>query len=73
MRRGDRLGSRKIALDRLWKFLGLSINEPGSACFQEAFLLLKDLRRPQGSTPKNVINHWQSLIKRSAVTDEDYV
>jgi hypothetical protein len=41
------------------------INEPGSACFQETLLLLKDLRRLQSNHPRNLINDCQSLIKRS--------
>jgi hypothetical protein len=45
----------------------LSINESGSACFQETLLLLKDLRRLQRNHPRNLINDCQSLIKRPAM------
>mgnify|MGYP000859477478 CR=1 FL=1 len=38
------------------------INEPGNDRSQEAPLLPKDLHRPQGSDPPNVINDCQSLI-----------
>jgi len=49
-----------------WSGLEGVIDEPGNACFQEAFLLLKDLRRLQRNHLRNLINDCQSLIKRYA-------
>jgi len=40
------------------------INEPGSFRFQGAVLPAKDLRRSSQDHPLNLINDWQSLIKR---------
>ena len=45
-----------------------AINEPESACLQEASLLAKDLQRYSQDNPRKGINDWQSLIKRSAIS-----